>query len=158
MNLVNRRDRLLVAGLVLAVPIVIFARPIERWVLGVAREAEHGSGLALVPALILLTLVFFFHQQGKRLEEKTRAAAAEAEATLAQTRAAEMERLVNFGEALARSLDVDAIRDVVKQHLPKLAGTDEAWILLHAGSHVLDPTDTKGHISLPLTAGGHTVG
>jgi diguanylate cyclase (GGDEF)-like protein len=45
----------------------------------------------------------------------------------------ELERLVNFGQALGRSLDVEAIRDVVLQHLPKLAGTDDAWVLLRTG-------------------------
>jgi diguanylate cyclase (GGDEF)-like protein len=177
MNLVPRQDRLLAAGLALAVPIVIFARPIERWVLSVAREAEHSTGLALVPALLLLLLVFYLHQQGKRLEAKTHAAAAEAEATLAQTRADEMERLVNFGQALARSLDLETIRDASQQHLSKLAGTDEAWILLRVGSHwqalagtaqksrrdiestfAANPIDTEGHLCLPLTAGGHTIG
>jgi len=50
-------------------------------------------------------------------------------------RAVEMERLVTFGQALARALDLDHIRDVVVQHLPKLADTDEAWVLLWVGGH-----------------------
>src|SRR5581483_6348132 len=135
MTWVKRQDRLLVAGLALAVPIVVFARPIERWALGLARDAEQNTGFALLPAHVVLILVFFFHQLGKRLEEKTRAAAAEASALQAQARASEMERLVAFGQALARALDVETIRDVVQQHLSKLAGTDEAWILLRVGAH-----------------------
>ena len=35
-----------------------------------------------------------------------------------------------FGQALGRSLDVEAIRDVVVQHLPKLAGSDDAWVMV----------------------------
>src|SRR5581483_10659465 len=189
MTWVKRQDRLLVAGLALAVPIVVFARPIERWALGLARDAEQNTGFALLPALVVLILVFFFHQLGKRLEEKTRAAAAEASALQAQARASEMERLVAFGQALARALDVETIRDVVQQHLSKLAGTDEAWILLRVGAHwqalagtakesrrdierahqqeaeralespiARNPIDTEGHLCLPLTAGGATVG
>jgi diguanylate cyclase (GGDEF)-like protein len=188
MNLVPRQDRLLVAGLALALPIIIFARPIERWVLNFARDAER-SGLAFLPALFVLTLVFLMHQQDKRIEARTRAAAAEAAASVAQSRAAEMEQLVAFGQALARSLDLDTIRDAVQQQLPKLAGTDGAWILLRVGSHwqalvpsgtesrrdierthqrdaeraienpiALNPVDTEGHFCLPLMAGGHTVG
>ncbi len=71
----------------------------------------------------------------KRQEAKAHAAAAEADAVQAQARATEMERLVTFGQALGRSLDVDAIRDVVLQHLPKLAGTDEAWVMLRVDGH-----------------------
>ena len=37
---------------------------------------------------------------------------------------------MNFVQALGRSLHLDAIRDVVAQQLPKLAGTEEAWVLL----------------------------
>ena len=132
MNLVERQDRVLLGGLAVAL-IVLFARPI-RYLLDLARDVEQSSGLALVPVLIILTGVFLFHQQSKRLEAKARAAAAEANALQAGTRATEMERLVNFGQALGRSLDLDAIRDVVGQHLPKLAGTEDAWILLRAGS------------------------
>lgn len=128
MNLVARQDRVLLGGLAVAL-VVVFAKPI-RYLLDLARDVEQISGLALVPALIILTAVFLFHQQGKRQEAKARAAAAEADALQAGTRATEMERLVNFGQALGRSLDLETIRDVVGQHLPKLAGTDEAWVLL----------------------------
>ncbi len=127
MNIVWRQDRVLLAGLALAL-VVVFARPV-RYLLELAREVERSSGLALLPALIILTGFFFFHLQGKRQEAKARAAAAEAEALEAETRANEMERLVVFGQALGRSLDLDAIRDVVMQQLPKLAGSDEAWVM-----------------------------
>ena len=132
MNLVSRQDRVLLGGLAVAL-VVVFAKPI-RYLLDLARDVEESSGLALVPALIILTAVFLFHQQGKRQEAKARASVAEADALQAGTRAAEMERLVTFGQALGRSLDLEAIRDVVSQHLPKLAGTDEAWVLLREGS------------------------
>jgi diguanylate cyclase (GGDEF)-like protein len=130
MNFVARQDRVLLGGLAVAM-VVLFARPI-RYLLDLARDVEQSSGLALVPVLIILTGVFLFHQQGKRLEAKARAAAAEADAKQAGERASEMERLVTFGQVLGRSLDLPAIRDVVAQHLPKLAGTDAAWVLLRA--------------------------
>src|SRR5206468_699198 len=117
-----------IGGLAAAL-MVVFAKPI-RYLLDLARDVENSSGLALVPALIILTFVFLFHQQGKRQEAKARAATAEADALQAGTRVAEMEQLVAFGQALGRSRDLEAIRDVVRQHLPKLAATDDAWILL----------------------------
>ena len=130
MNLVTRQDRVLLGGLAVAL-IVVFARPI-RYLLDVAREVERSSGLALVPALLILAAVFLFHQQGKRQEAKAQAAAAAADALQAGTRATEMEGLVTFGQALGRSLDLDTIRDVVGQQLPTLAGTPDAWVLLRA--------------------------
>src|SRR6185295_19284946 len=97
-----------------------------------AREVEQTSGLALIPALLILTVVFFIHQQKKRHEEQAHAVAAEADAVLAQARAAELERLVHFGEALGRSLDLESIRDVVVQHLPGLTDSDETWVMLRS--------------------------
>ena len=78
MSAIGRQDRVLVAGLAVAV-IVVFAKPI-RHLIDLAREVEQSSGLALIPALLILTIVFLFHQQTKRQEAKARAAAAEAEA------------------------------------------------------------------------------
>jgi diguanylate cyclase (GGDEF)-like protein len=133
MNLVSQQDRVLIGGLIVAL-IVVFARPIQ-YLLDLAREVERSSGLSLLEALLILTVVFLFHQQGKRQEAKAQAAAAEADASQAQARAAELEQLVTFGQGLGRALELDAIRDVVVQHLPKLAGTQEAWVLLRVGGH-----------------------
>jgi diguanylate cyclase (GGDEF)-like protein len=130
MSFFDRQDRMLLLGLALAL-IVVFARPI-RYLLDLARDVENSFGLALVPALIILTGVFLFHQQGKRQEAKAQAAAAEATAQQAEARAAELERLLNFGQALGRSLDTETIRDVVLHHLPKLTGTDDAWVLVRS--------------------------
>lgn len=133
MRIVGRRDRVLLAGLAVAL-FVLFAEPI-RYLLDLAREVEQSSGLALVPALIILTGIFLFHQQGKRQEAKAEAAAAEAEAVHAQARAAEMEGLVILGQALGRSLDLDSIREVVLLNLPKLVETDEAWVMISIDGH-----------------------
>ena len=133
MGFIGRQDRMLLAGLAVAL-IVVFSRQI-RVLLDMARSVEQSSGLALVPALIILVVLFVFHQQGKRQESKAHAASAEADAKQAQARAEELERLVIFGQALGRSLDLDAIRDVVMQHLPKLAGTEDAWAMISIEGH-----------------------
>ena len=72
-----------------------------------AQDAERSSGLALMPGLVILFAFFLFHQQKKRQEEKAHARTAEADALQSEARAAEMERLVVFGQALGRSLDLD---------------------------------------------------
>jgi len=133
MNFDVRQDRFLLAGLGIAV-VVVFSGPI-RYLLDLARDVERSSGLALIPALLILIFVFFIHQQGKRQEAKAHAVAAEADAVQAQGRADELERLVHFGEALGRSLDLESIRDAATQHLPKLAESDEPWVMLRAGGH-----------------------
>jgi diguanylate cyclase (GGDEF)-like protein len=128
MKYVASRDRLLLGGLAVAL-VVVFAKPIQ-YLLDLAREVEAGLGLSLLPALIILTGVFVLHQQRKRQEEQALARAAEAGAQQAEARAAELEGLVAFGEALGRALTLDAIRDVVLQQLPRLTGTDRAWVMV----------------------------
>jgi diguanylate cyclase (GGDEF)-like protein len=131
MNLVARQDRLLLAGLAAAL-IVVFARPL-RYLLDLASDVERSSGLALVPGLIILTVVFIIPQQGKGQEAKVAAATAKAAAVHAHERAAESERMLAFGQALGRSLDIQTIRTVVFEKLPTLAGSADVWVLLRQG-------------------------
>jgi len=133
MNWIGRSDRPLIAGLTVAL-LVVFSRQV-RGLLDFARDVETTSGVALLLPLIILTVVFFFQQHGKRQEAKARAALAEAETREAQERAAELEQLVVFGQALGRSLDLGAIRDVVLQHLATLTGTREAQVVIHRDEH-----------------------
>src|ERR1043165_63737 len=105
MNVIGQQDRVLLGGLAGAL-IVVAAKPI-RYLLDLARDVARSSGLALIPALLILTVVFLFHQQGKRQEARARAAAAEADARQAGTRAAEMERLRAFGHAPRRATHPD---------------------------------------------------
>ncbi len=144
MNLMARQDRVLLGGLAVAL-FVVFARPI-RYLLDLARAAEESSGLKFVPALIILTAVFVFHSQRKRREAKAREAAAQADAVQSEARALEMERLVTFGQGLGRALEMETIRDVVLHDLPKLAGTDDAWVLLRVDGHWKPLVDTASEI------------
>ncbi len=130
MRLFVRRDSILIIGLTIALA-VVFARPIGR-LLDIAREVEQSSGLALMPALMILMVVFLLHQQGKRQEARAEAVASAAAAQEAEARARDLERLVAFEQALARALDIEAIRGVVLQHLPSLAGTPAVWALIRS--------------------------
>jgi diguanylate cyclase (GGDEF)-like protein len=132
MRLFSRRDRLLLIGLTGAVS-VIFARRLSR-LLDVARQDEQGYGLALIPGLIILTVVFLMHQLAKRQEIKAEAAAAASAAREAEARARNLEMLVNFGQSLAHSLDLDSIHDVLLQHMPELAGTPDVWAMVRTGT------------------------
>ena len=132
MKLFGRQDVLLIGALTTAL-IVIFSAPISR-ALDYAREIERQSGLTLMPALVLLTVAFAFHQYRRISEEHTRAAAAEVGTKAAHHRAEELERLVGFGQALGRALDFDSIRVAIGQHLSALTGTDKVWVLVREGT------------------------
>jgi GGDEF domain-containing protein len=128
----ERHDLLLLGGLTLAL-IIVFSAPISR-LLDFARDVERQTGLTLIPALILLTVVYLFHDMRKRQEAQALAAAAESARGHAEQRAEELERLVAFGQALSRSLDFDAIRTVASQHLSRVAGTPNVWVFVREGS------------------------
>jgi len=132
MKLFGRQDLLLIGALTTAL-IVIFSSPITR-LLDYAREIERQSGLSLLPALVLLTVAFLFHQYRRNHQDQAKAAAAEIATKAAQHRADELERLVAFGQALGRSLDFESIRVAIGQHLPALTGTDNLWVLVREGT------------------------
>jgi diguanylate cyclase (GGDEF)-like protein len=129
LRITGRHDPLLLAGLAFAL-LVIF-QPSIQFGLDAARELERHYGVALVPALMLLSVMFIFHQQAARREMKTEAAAAATEAARARARAAELEHLMLFSQALTRARSVDAIRETAWLHMPGLIGTNEVWVLLH---------------------------
>src|SRR5688500_9144720 len=108
MRLIGRNDLFLLLGLTVAL-FAIFSRPLARG-LDVLNQIDQSQGLQLLPGLVILTVVYFFHQQRKRHEMRAEALSAAADARQATARAGEMERLVAFGQGLARSLDYESIR------------------------------------------------
>lgn len=128
MRLVGRNDASLLAALAVSL-VVLFSEPISR-VLDSAREVERSRGLSLLPALFILVVVLGVHQMRKHHEAEAQAAASAAEAQASRARAEELERLVGLGEALARSLDFESIKDAVLQHLPSIVGARAHWVLV----------------------------
>jgi diguanylate cyclase (GGDEF)-like protein len=143
MKFFGRQDLFLIGALTTAL-VIVFSSSISR-LLDYAREIERQSGLTLIPALVLLTAAFLFHQFRSRQSQQAKAEAAMLATKDAEHRAEELERLVTFGQALGRSLDLDSIRVAVRQHLPTLAGTDDVWVLVQQGAdwHAL-AGDTRG--------------
>jgi diguanylate cyclase (GGDEF)-like protein len=130
LRVLGRHDSVLFAGLMFAL-LVVFQSPIQQALDG-ARDIEQTYGVALMPALFILTVLFVFHQYGKRREMKAEAVAAAAEAELARGRAVDLEQLMLLGQALARALTTDALREAVWRHLPSLAEERDAWLLVRA--------------------------
>lgn len=142
MRLLNRNDTFLAAGLIVGI-LIVFQQPL-RSLLDVAQDVEGRYHVELVPALAVLSAVFVFHQYRKRQQASADATTAAAEAAQARARSEELERLVTFGWALANSLDLWALQQVLWQHLPKFTGAREIWlVMLQAGRWEIllqDPT------------------
>jgi diguanylate cyclase (GGDEF)-like protein len=132
MKMFGRQDLLLIGALTTAL-IIVFSSSISR-LLDYAREIERQSGLTLMPALVLLTGAFLFHQYRRNHQQMAMAQAAMLATKDAEHRAEELERLVAFGQGLGRSLDFDSIRTAVSQHLPPIAGTNNVWVLVQQGT------------------------
>jgi len=128
MRLLGRHDKPLAVGLVIGI-LIVFERPL-RFLLEVARDIEARYQVDLVPALTVLCGVYVFHQYRKWQDAKAEAAAAAAEARQAQERSRELERLVNFGRALAKALDVPALQQVLWQRLPQFGQERDMWVLM----------------------------
>jgi diguanylate cyclase (GGDEF)-like protein len=128
MRLFGRNDIALLLGLAVAL-FIVFSAPLSR-ALQYARELEQSTGLQLMPALVILVVVFVIHQLRKRQEVQAAALGAAAVAKEATERAAEMERLVALGQALARSLDEKLIREAAAANVPLLAPGRAAWALV----------------------------
>jgi diguanylate cyclase (GGDEF)-like protein len=149
LRLTDRRDRLLLAGLAIAL-ITAFDHTIA-YLLALAADVESSYGVRLVPALVVLTVIFIVHQHSKRLEMKVEAARVAREAIVVRERAEELERLSGFGHALAGALTVDAIQAALWRHLPSFIGERESWVAMwnRGQCHILVNTAQPG------AEGGH---
>ena len=128
----GRTDLFLLLGLTVALFVVI-SQPVAT-LLDYVREIEDTRDLRLLPALMILATVFICHQLWKRQEMRAEALSAAAVARQATVRAAELERLVALGQALARTLDHETIRAAIAEHLPMLAPGREGWAMLKTGT------------------------
>jgi diguanylate cyclase (GGDEF)-like protein len=98
--------------------------------LTVANDVERTYGVALIPALLILTVMFVFHLQANRREMRVEAATAAREAETARARTRELEQLMAFGQTLSRALTNDALHEAIWRHLPPLAGGSDLWMLV----------------------------
>ncbi len=133
MRLYSRNDLALIAGLT-AAALVVLSSPMSR-LLDLITSIERAWGLNLISGLIILTVVFVLHAQGRRHESHVKSLVAEAQARDALARTRELELLMAFGSALARSLDVTAIHNEVLRFLPQLLGRDDGWVVVRVGVH-----------------------
>lgn len=127
MRLITREDTSLAVGLIVGA-VVVFQRPL-RFLLDAARDIETRYQLDLLPALIIMSGVFIFHQYRKRQLAKAEARAAAVEIARARARSEELHRLMTFSQALAQVLDLPALQSGLWRYLPVLAREHDCWVL-----------------------------
>lgn len=127
MRLITRNDTSLVVGLI-AGTVVIFQRPL-RVVWDAALDVQTRYHVDLLPALTIFAGVLLFHEARKRQHARAESRALVAEAAQARIRAAELERLMTFSQALASSLDPLTLEQALSRYLPAFAGERECWVL-----------------------------
>jgi diguanylate cyclase (GGDEF)-like protein len=127
MRLFGRNDIVLLGGLAVAL-FVLFNRPLQE-MFDFVREIEDTYNVRLLPALMILVGLFVFHQFRKREEVRVAALTSAAAAENATLRADEMERLIAFSQAIARSLTEESIKAAAIAHVPLLAPNRTAWAL-----------------------------
>jgi diguanylate cyclase (GGDEF)-like protein len=133
MRIIGRNDLFLLLGLAIAL-FAITSKPIGRAVAYV-QEVERSLGLQLLPGLVILAVVFAFHLVRKRQEARDVAVTTATELRQATARAEEMERLVEFGKALAESLTYESVRAAAVAHFSKLTGGRPSWAMVRTSTH-----------------------
>ena len=130
--MMRRNDLLLLLGVWTAL-FTIVSQPLGR-ALAYAYEVDQARGLQLLPALVILAVVFTVHQVRRRHEARADVLISAAAAREATARVAEMKELVGLGQALGESLTVDSIGDVAARYFPMLADGRPAWVMIRSGS------------------------
>lgn len=128
-RLLGRNDTSLAAALIVGT-LIVFQQPL-RSLLDAAKEFEVQYRLELIPALVVLSVVFVFHQGRKRQEAKAEALAAAIEVQQARVRSNELERLVELGRALANAFDFTGLSRALWRFLPKFTQERAMWLLTH---------------------------
>ena len=127
MRLFGRNDLVLLSGLAVAL-YVLFYQPLQH-MFDFVREIERTYQVQLLPALMILVGLFVFHQYRKREEVRVAALTSAAAAAEAISRSEEMERLIAFSQAIARSLTEESIKSAAVAHIPLLAPNRTVWAL-----------------------------
>ena len=120
MRIMSRTDASLAVSLVVAT-ITLFSQPLKE-LLDTIATIEDQYHLAFLPALTVLSVAFAITQSRKRVE-------AAAEARLSRAKSHELERLMALGNALAASLDEEALQRTLCQQLPAFFGDRGYWLL-----------------------------
>jgi diguanylate cyclase (GGDEF)-like protein len=149
MRLGSRNDLFLLGGLAVTL-FVGLSRQIGG-LIDYAYSIDQHSDLQLFPALLILGTVFFVYLVRNRQQLG-------AETKQATARAAEMELLVTYSPALAGSLDLDADKQAVTTHLPRLVPDRQLWIASPALGMAEPEDGDVATLRFPMAVAGSSIG
>lgn len=109
---------------------ILFHQPLQ-FLLDSARDVERTYHIDLVQSLLVLGVVFAFHQYRKHHEAKAEAVTAAAEANQARLRSQELERLVGLSRSLAMVNDFTGLNQTLCRCLPKFTKEQSSWLLIY---------------------------
>jgi diguanylate cyclase (GGDEF)-like protein len=113
----QKHDIVLLIGLALTL-VVMFQEPLG--ILFSAGQAlQDRYGLALVPGLAVLCLIFRAHHALERVRRAS---------TKKQT--TQFERFIRLGQALNHATTLEQLRELLNYHLPRAVGSDGVWVLI----------------------------
>ena len=180
MKVPERHDVTMLTGVVVAL-LVMFQQPIQ-YSIQIGRDFEDRYGLAFLPGLAVLCVVFSGHYFLAKLSSAAK-----------RRRTDQTSRIVTLGQALARATSMNTLRNRLRQYLPEAIGAegvwavirvDERWVALTGGissqpqvapeeliaradrvrdrdASELDSVhgvEVDGHLCFHLTVGAHGVG
>ncbi len=131
MRLITRGDTSLTVALI-AATIILFRQPL-RYFLDIVQEVESRYRLDLLPALLLLVMVFTFHQYRKWTMARADAVAAAADAVQARKQSSMLHRLMAFSQDLTNAHDRPALQKVLWKHVPGFVSNRGFWVFVRDG-------------------------
>jgi diguanylate cyclase (GGDEF)-like protein len=135
-RIISRTDASLAISLVIAT-LTLFSQPLKQLMDTIA-AIENEYHLAFLPALAVLSVAFAITQSRKRVETA-------AEARLSRARGDELQRVLTFGNALAGSLDEEALQRTLCQQLPAFFGDRGYWLLARRDSSWVEIAQAAPH-------------
>jgi diguanylate cyclase (GGDEF)-like protein len=141
---IGRHELLLIVGIAIALAVAVFGQMTGAF--AAAAEFEGAERRGLLPGLALMAAILLVYVQSKRRGLETQAAAMADQARRSEANARQLKRLVAFWEALTQALDLDAIRDVARHHLPEISGSRDGWVVTRPAGEwtsVLGPTTVQ---------------
>ncbi len=135
-RIISRTDASLAISLVVAT-VTLFSQPLKQ-VMDAIAAIEDEYHLAFLPALAVLSVAFAVTQSRKRVETA-------AEARFSRERSEELQRVLTFGNALAGSLDEEALQRTLCQQLPAFFGERGYWLLARRHTNWVEVAQAAPH-------------
>ena len=117
MRRAQKHDIVLLFGL--AVTLVVMFQELLRDLLSFGQAIQDRYGLALVPGLAVLCIVFLGHHALGRVRRASE-----------KRQSSEIERFIRLGQALNHATTVEQLREFLNYHLPRTVGSDGVWVLI----------------------------